>query len=620
MCGILGWLCHPDPARIPAFNTALDLLAHRGPDDRGIWESSEILLGHRRLSILDLSSAGHQPMVEPQSGAVMVFNGEIYNHVELRDKLERHGHTFTSRSDTEVLLHALLQWGDSALDRLNGMWAFALWRPSIRTLLLARDRFGVKPLYYCNGPKGFAFASEPKALLGLFPALRKPNHQALADFLVNNSLYGSGQSFYDGIQVLPPAHFATIGPSDSALQIRRYWDYPGEGEVMAQESPQESVAQFAALFADAVRLRMRSDVSVGVTLSGGLDSTAVLAASRDHSALVPTCFTSVYDAGHQGELSWATLASESVGTKLIPVSASRDGWLSVLRQVAWHMDGPGYSPAVYPLWCLMKRAREEGIPVLLEGQGADEALAGYPQYAVLELLAYMGGRYSGSRNIAGVANRMSSLGKTFTLRWSLAWLAREMWPQLRERRSRRTGFLSLLRDGVEFPQVVAEPETPQADPVRSRLLHEHSKTILPGLLHYGDAVSMAHSIEARNPFLDYRLVEWLFRRPTGIKLHEGETKWVLREYLRNHGQTAIGNRRDKQGYPTPARDWLAADRGREVENMLLNCSGPLREWLDPEKIRRLIESNRRGTLGADHHLYKLLSTQVWLSECIDSKI
>lgn len=614
MCGILGWVGVADPdGNKERFGRALDLLAHRGPDDRGVEVFPGALFGHRRLSIVDLSPTGHQPMVEPSSGSAIVFNGEIYNHLELRAELLALGHQFVGTSDTEVLLHALLAWGDEAVNRLNGMFAFALWRPSERRLLLVRDRFGVKPLYFLCGPDGFAFASEPKALLELFPKHRKPCKPALLDFLANNELYAGGQSFYEGIHVLPPAHLGVLESSGS-LQVKPYWHYPAADDDSL--SAEDAVTQFESLLNDAVRLRLRSDVPVGVTLSGGLDSTAILASADVASGQTMTCFTSVYSAGELGELNWAQLAAGQVGARLVPVEAPQSAWLSVMRDVVWHMDGPGYSPAVYPLWCLMQRARSEGVPVLLEGQGADESLAGYPQYAALELLAYAKGTYDEFRTLSGLRRRMQGMGATFSLPWAIAWMLRETLPSLVNLRRRRVGFQSLLRPGVKVP-AMRQPSRGMGDPVRERLLEDHARTILPGLLHYGDAISMAHSIETRHPFMDYRLVEWLFRLPTRWKIHGAETKWVLREYLRQHNQAAIGNRRDKKGYPTPVGAWLASEQGREVEGLLLNSRGLLSEWCEPRAVKDLIERNRRGEMGAEHHLYKLLSTQMWLDTCIE---
>lgn len=613
MCGILGWLGARPSDDVDRFEVALDTLAHRGPDDSGVWsDGGGVLLGHRRLAIIDLSPAGHQPMQDPASGTVIVFNGEIYNHAELGEELKRLGHCLTGHSDTEVLLHALIEWGVDVLPRLNGMWAFALWLPGRRQLLLARDRFGVKPLYYRRGKAGLAFASEPKALLSLFPEHREIEENTLLDFLGNNLLYARSTSFYHGVDVVPPAHFALYDPNSGSLELTRYWDYPQETE--RQLTADEALEEFSSLFEDAVRLRLRSDVPVGITLSGGLDSTGVLSAAAGEAALAPTCFTSIYSDNVQGERAWAELASRAANATLVPVAAPQDDWLPTLRKISWHMDAPGYSPAVYPLWHLMKRARAEGVPVLLEGQGADEALAGYPQYAVVEMLAYLQGR-SGRRDARGIGGRLSALQKTFSLRWAFAWALRELSPTMLRLHRRRVGFESLMRESVALPGLPENASPRRVDPVGERLLQDHSRDILPGLLHYGDAMSMAHGIETRNPFLDYRLVEWMFRLPPSLRFRNHETKWVLREYLRVHGQERIGNRPDKKGYPTPVGQWMATF-GHELEHLLCDTPTPLHEWCDPQRIRRLIEQNRTGGMSASHHLYKLLSTQLWIQECV----
>jgi asparagine synthase (glutamine-hydrolysing) len=618
MCGILGWLGDQHSLDAGRFDAALDLLAHRGPDDRGVYADAWSRFGHRRLSIVDLSPNGHQPMVDAASNAVLVFNGEIYNHVELRAELAKLGHRFVGHSDTEVLLHALLEWDEAALPRLNGMWAFAFWQPARHRLFLSRDRFGVKPLYFCETRDGLAFASEPKALLALFPKHRAVNERALLDFLAHNTLQTGDESFYPGIRIFPSAHCAHYDPEHRSLRFNRFWRYPERANESLRAD--EAVAQFDALFADAVRLRLRSDVGVGVTLSGGLDSTAVLTAACLSGVSAPVSFTSVYGAGETGELSWAQRASAPLRSTLLAVEAPEDDWLVTLRQIAWHLDGPGYSPAVYPLWHLMRRARTERVPVLLEGQGADEALAGYPQYAVLELLRYIGGRARPEHGrphhpYRGLVDRLRAMRRAHSVRTALAWTVRELSPTVLRWHRQSAGFQSLLRSGVSLPD---RPQAVRAaDPVRQRLLADHASDILPGLLHYGDAISMAHGVEARNPFLDFRLVEWMFTLPAGLRFENGESKWVLREYLRNHKQAEIGNRPDKRGYPTPVGRWLASNRDGEIERLLLGPNSVLSEWCDPAKIKRLIARNRSGAFGAEHSLYKLLSTQLWFEQCIE---
>jgi asparagine synthase (glutamine-hydrolysing) len=285
-------------------------------------------------------------MVSPTSGSAIVFNGEIYNYVELGKELAGMGVAPAGGSDTGVLLAALDHFGPpAALARLNGMFAFGLWQPRQRRLLIARDRFGVKPLYYRLDTDGIAFASEPKALLSLSPQNRSLDRGNLMQFLAHNELLAGGNSFYEGIQLLPPGHFALYDTATRQLRLERYWDYPAAADTAPARSAAEACAEFDALFEDAVRIRLRSDVPVGITLSGGLDSTAVLVAASRHASNPMRCFTSIYgsDSGTagDGELSWARIASGAVGAPLKPVPAPRGDWLRVMQQVVWHMDSPG---------------------------------------------------------------------------------------------------------------------------------------------------------------------------------------------------------------------------------------------------------------------------------------
>ena len=617
MCGILGW-AGPEapPFSSEKFEFALTLLQHRGPDDHGIWSSNGVVLGHRRLSIIDLTQAGHQPMKSVSGRTQIVFNGEIYNYIELRDELRGAGIDYRGCSDTSVLLEAVEAWGTSALSRLNGMWSFATWNESRRELFLCRDRFGVKPLYYRMGPEGIAFASEPKALLALFPENRRMCREAMINFLAYNQLFVGRESFYEGIYVLPPAHYARYSCATNSIEIKRFWDYPSDTNHSI--TGDQAIAEFRELFDNGVRIRLRSDVPVGITLSGGLDSSAILASAAAQAPVAPRCFTSTYADSGMGELDWAKTAAEAAGAPLTEAPAIQRDWLKVLNDVVWFMDSPGYSPAVYPLWCLMRTARAAGVPVLLEGQGADEALGGYPQYSILELLQYLQGSVE-PRSARGILSRLSGMRGTFSALWAIAWLARELSPTMLRWHRSRVGFQSLLRRGVMLPSSEKQPLPPNTDPVRHRLMADHARDILPGLLHYGDAISMAHSVEARDPFLDYRLVEWIFRLPTAFKLHNGQTKWVLREFLRANSMKAIGNRRDKKGYPTPTGEWLASEQGRELEMRLVEKASPLHEWIEPRKLNKLFHLHRHGALAAEHHLYKLISAQMWIDRCIDMR-
>jgi asparagine synthase (glutamine-hydrolysing) len=617
MCGILAIVggAHATLDRIR--DEALDSIAHRGPDDRGTWQADEVWLGSRRLAIIDLSPGGHQPHVDPTTGVAITFNGEIYNYLELRDELTALGHDFRTKSDTEVLLHAYLQWGADLLPHLNGMWAFVLWDPRSRRAFFARDRLGVKPFYYSARSGRLIAASEPKALLVIEPGLRRVDERALYGFLAEGHLYTGQSSFYDGISVLPPGHYGTFAAGDSSAAIRRYWAPP---ERERRPIPYEDALKtFGDLLRDSVRLRMRSDVPVGFTLSGGLDSSSVLEAAAAVSADGKLhAFTSTFDTlpGNpvRDERRWARLVADKFDVDLQQVPADLSDWIGVLTRIVWHMDGPGYSPAVFPLWKIMERARSCRIPVLLEGQGADELLGGYTQYAALALWETLS-----KGRLGTLARDYGSFAKTFSVRMLTLWLIRERASFAVDAYRRRVGSLGSM--DAEFSRRFQVDRRSARLPrsVNGRLRVDLTRDILPGLLQYGDAISMAHSIESRLPFLDYRLVEFVSSLPGDFKVGHGDTKRILRDHLRHVGLNAIADRRDKQGYPTPTNTWLTANGGAVLRSQLLTPDAEIHAYCRPDRMERLIDHHVSGRKGAGNHLYRLLTTQLWLQTCIGQR-
>jgi asparagine synthase (glutamine-hydrolysing) len=611
MCGIVAVIGTSDSGEDRRRDDALDLIAHRGPDDRGVWHDANAWLGSRRLAIIDLSPGGHQPHVDPLTGVAITFNGEIYNYLEIRDELAALGHVFRTRSDTEVLLRAYLHWGSDLLAHLNGMWAFVLWDPRVRQAFFARDRLGVKPFYYSARSGRFSVASEAKALLVLDPDLRQVDEGSLYRFLAEGRLYTGQRSFYAGIDVLPPGHCGTFTPGESSAAIHRYWAPPRAAEQPLAYG--DAVRALGDLLHDSVRLRMRSDVPVGFTLSGGLDSSAVLqaAASTVAGDGKLQAFTSTYETGGArpivDERRWARLVAGSYDVDLQEVPADVGDWVSVLKKVVWHMDGPGYSPAVFPLWKIMERARSRAIPVLLEGQGADELLGGYTQYAALAIWESLSrGR------LAAAARDYSSFARTFSLRMLTLYLVREKASFAVDAYRRRVGSLGTM--DPEFSRRFKGTAAPEPSPgtVNSRLRLDLTQEILPGLLHYGDAISMAHSIESRLPFLDYRLVEFASSLPADFKVGRGDTKRILRDHLRSVGLPAIADRRDKLGYPTPADSWLSADGGALLRSELLSPGAEIHAYCRPDRLEQLIGRYVSGRKEAGNHLYRLLTTQLWL--------
>lgn len=614
MCGIAGIVTRNARHHVAALSSALNTIAHRGPDDSGVHASARAALGHRRLSIIDLSAAGHQPMASHDGSHVIVFNGEIYNYVELKAELEGEGFHFTGSSDTEVLLAAIMRWGTGAFTRLNGMWALAVWNEQTGKLLVCRDRFGKKPFYFAHVSDRFVFASEPKAIIAMMPELRRANDAMLRRFLAEGQLACGSESFYRDIRALPGGCFAEYDVASGQLRQSRYWDYPAADADGARVGEAEFMEAFESTFMDAVKIRLRSDVPVGISLSGGLDSTAVLAAACDLGEARPQCITSTYGASGEGELNWAKIAAAPFGIEPITAEAPASGAMDIFRRVAWHMDSPTYSPAVYPLWCLMQAVRARGIKVMLEGQGADELLGGYTHHAA----AYLADRLRRLQGLPGLVHDARKISVTHGVQGTMLWTLRTLLPWTVGTYRKTRGAASVLREPYEW----GEDQTPGCDPrydALTRILHrDHAHAVLPALLHYGDAVSMAHGVESRQPFLDYRLVELVMPWTGERKLRGGESKWPIRAFLRDHRSSAIADRTDKKGYVTPLGQWMSANDGRLLKDVLLAKDTMIHEWADPNRIRRLVDMFLSGAAAVENHLFRLVSAELWLQECIAS--
>jgi asparagine synthase (glutamine-hydrolysing) len=612
MCGIVGAFGDIANIRPQVFSQALVSLAHRGPDASAEWRGGSGILGHCRLSVIDLSEAGTQPMVDPETGLLIVFNGEIYNYLELRAELEAEGHRFRTASDTEVLLKGYIEWGAGVLARCNGMWAFAIWDPSTQRAFLARDRFGVKPLYYAVGARRLLFASEPKALHVLDASLTEPDSRALVELVVNSRMHAGARTFFRSISAVPAAHFAIYEADPNRLIVRRYWDYPIANE-QGDSSAENSSAHFGEIFEDAVRLRLRSDVPLGLTLSGGLDSSAVLAATVAVSGSPLRCYTSTFSESLRGEEKWAKIAGGLGGTIAEPVETPLENWLSTLTKIVRHMDAPGYSPAVLPLWSIMARARRDGVPVLLEGQGADELLAGYVQYAAEGVIAQLrAGKFHDA--LLGV----QQMSGTFTLGWTASWLARCLLPKAVAKITRDRRLLIFHPEIVRDWRAQVEDPTLSSvgadyDPVRAALWRDHAVNVLPALLHYGDAISMAHGIESRLPFMDYRLVEWVFRARPPL-MEQGRTKSLVRDYLCTRGFDAIARRADKLGYPVPVLEWYRKVGKSLLADVLAEPGAQIWEIMRRPQVKALMTSAERGSTRGVFHIYKIVTTDMWLRQ------
>ncbi|HWC01977.1 MAG TPA: asparagine synthase (glutamine-hydrolyzing) [Methylomirabilota bacterium] len=640
MCGIAGLFRRhgrdrSDAERLCAMTESL---VHRGPDDHGylVLDSrdgrfslgseapagaeGDVLLGARRLSILDLSSAGRQPLTNETRDIFLTFNGEIYNYVELRAELRGRGHHFASRSDAEVVVHAYEEWGPECVRRFNGMWAFALWDQPRRRLLCSRDRFGAKPFYYRLNGGLFVFGSEIKAILAALHERPSPHWPTILAYLTAGAVCHTVDTFFDGIERLPAAHNLLV--SRDRVELVRYWDYQDQSHAYDYRRP---AATFAGLFDDAVRLRLRADVPVGLTLSGGVDSASVTAVARRHLPGAPLkAFTAEFPGKPYDERRYAELVARRFDAELYTVAYQPISLVEDLRRVIWYMDYPTPHSQILARWRLMSLAAQH-VKVVLEGQGSDEMLAGYPfryfnHHAAHEL------RMLGHRGFVRRCGRLIAAGTRMSYRLggeAIALAASRVLPAV----NRLRGSIRLREDVISRelrglipgpPGPSAGPQGPFADGVAKALHADHARDMLPQLLKLGDAISMAHSVEARMPFLDYRLVEFAFRLPVQEKFDGVTTKIILRRALGDALPPEIVGRTDKIGFMTPIEEWLAGALDREIRPLLLSPEARRRGVFEPATLARALDRLPRGGRSLALLIYRWLAVEVWFRLFIDA--
>jgi asparagine synthase (glutamine-hydrolysing) len=606
VCGILGVLSsgsRPDPGIL---SLSLKLLAHRGPDGEGIWERPGAkppftVLGHRRLAIIDLSDAAAQPMSSDDGELWITYNGEIYNYIELMMELEAKGYRFRSHSDTEVILKAYEEWGEACLARFNGMFAFAIWDQRKRELFAARDRFGEKPLHYVWDPRRgfFAFASEIKALLALPEVEHSLDDRALYRFVAFQELAGSEHTLWRSIRRLPHAHWLRLSWRDERfdLRVNRYWNI--DLERTEDLNMKEAAQRFAELFADSVRLRLRADVPVGSSLSGGLDSSAVvcqihaLGAAGGQKTFSARMEERALDEGQH----IATVLART-GVEGHEIWPSAEGLRESFPKLCYHLEEPFLSTSQFAQYLVMRLAAENGVTVLLDGQGADEVLAGYKPYFLTRYtemadewrMLALWREWRGFRDRRGDAFPLSSKA-----------LASRLLPGVysyvstnRERTSSSRCLGASMRDWWNdewLTQFADEEPVESPRSTRDRLTRKLYDDTMGGelqeLLRYGDRNSMAWSREVRQPFLDHRIAELLFALPPEYKLFRGETKVIMRRALKHLLPKGILMRQDKLGYQAPLASWV---------------EGPLSEWAEEQfkqagtELSGRIASNVMGRL------------------------
>jgi len=625
MCGIAGIF---DPnRRLPALREALqvmnDLQRHRGPDGDGVWTHDRHMVGfaHRRLSIIDVGPAGAQPMTEGH-GNWITFNGEIYNYIELRRELGEEN--FRTHSDTEVLLLAWRRWGTDMLQRLRGMFAFALWDEARQQLFCARDRVGIKPFYYVESDGAFFFASEIKALLPFVPEI-ETDPQGLSDYLTFQFCLG-GKTLFRHVRELPAGHFLLI--EQGRTRLARYWEV--HYDLDFDHTEQYFASRLRGLFHDSIDMHLRADVPVGAYVSGGIDSSisASLAANRVGSGFMG--FTGKFGEGVEyDESRYARDLARERGFQLHEIEITSRDFAESIRKVIFHLDYPVAGPGSFPQY-MVSRLASQHMKVVLGGQGGDEIFGGYTRYLIAYfeqcIKAAIDGTMQNGNFIVTYESIIPNLGALRQYKPLLQEFWREgLFDDLDKRYFRLVDRAPTLGDEVRWDELDdgyspydAFRQVFAADNVRKesyfdRMTHFDFKTLLPALLQVEDRMSMAHGLESRVPFIDHPLVEFAATMPSNIKFKDGTMKHILRETMGDELPASIRGRKDKMGFPVPLQEWVCGPLRDFVLDVFTSSSAKSRQYIDNDVVATKLDQEPKF----GRKIWGLLCLELWQQEFHD---
>lgn len=628
MCGISGIL-QLEPERTvnrAAVFAMMAALKHRGPDGEGSYFAGPVGLGHTRLAIIDLDT-GQQPMTNEDESLWIVFNGEIYNYLELRRDLARH-HAFRTHSDTEVILHLYEELGERCLERLNGMFSFAIWDRRQGRLFAARDRLGIKPFYWHLDADQFSFASEPKALVAAGLVDPQPDLESLQEYITFQYCLGE-RTLFKGIHRLEPGHYLTIKPGrDREPSIVRYWDV--SHEIDTHHTEEYFSDQLLVLLQDAIRLQLRSDVPVGAHLSGGMDSSTVVSLAAQLYGNGFHTFTGAFREGTQyDETRYARAVADTIGSTHHEVWPSAQDFAEVMPWLVYMMDEPAAGPGVFPQF-FVSRLAKENVKVVLGGQGGDEIFGGYARYLVAYLEQVLKGVIYGTQEEGKYVVTWDNILPNLPLLQQYQPMLQNFWQDglfadMDQRYFRlvsriedaRSLFNPEIWNGASQERAFSEFKTVFNNPATKsyfdKMTHFDIKTLLPALLHVEDRTSMSVSLESRVPLLDHRIVDLVTRMPPTIRFKGGDTKRVFREAVRHLLPEVVYQRRDKMGFPVPLNEWYQGPLREFLGDILLGPRARQRGIYRLEQVENLITSERKF----GRQLWGLLSLELWYRAFID---
>lgn len=615
MCGLAGIVnLNKKLVERKKIEQMIEIAKHRGPDDKGFLINQNVGLGHCRLSIIDLSEAGHQPMSNEDGTIWIVYNGEIYNYLELREELKKNGHQFKSNTDTEVVLYAYEEWGERCLNKFNGMWAFAIWDSKNQRLFCARDRFGIKPFYYYyDKNNSFVFSSEIKQLLTLQNIHPTPNDNVIYNYLTFGFENYSEETSFQNIKQLLGGHSLTIDlVSESPTPIIKKWYLFFEQNLAYSKSRRQDAdyyRYFYDLLEDSIKIRLRSDVPVGSCLSGGLDSSSIVCIAnkvlRSYGSYHQEAFTSSFVQRDLDEREYAEEIIRKTGCIKNFVFPNHETLSRDLEDLIWHQEEPFGSLSIFSQWCVMRAAKEKNIKVLLDGQGGDELFLGYERYYVYfleSLLKQLRFKNFLREFILISKNSKLSIGQLikYFIYFSL--------PIVRSRRSMQRSASVLNKDFLRVQREIGLRNFFTFKNLPELQKKEILCLQLPHLLRYEDRNSMAFSVEARLPFLDYRIVEFVYRLSSDYKIKNGWTKYILRQSMAGILPDKIMWRKRKIGFEVPQDYWLKAIKPRIKERF----SGNIRsgQYIRRKEFLRQLEDN---TISPKL-LWKIYNLELWMNK------
>ena len=626
MCGFVGILTRPDrPVDADMLGAMAHTIRHRGPDGEGQQVDDRVGLHHKRLAIIDLAT-GQQPMT---SGPfTIVFNGEIYNYVELREDLRRRGHEFRTQSDTEVILRLYAEHGEGCVKLLNGMFAFLLYDRDRGVVLAARDHFGIKPLYYAEIAGQLCYASEIKALMRHPEAVRAPNTQALHDYLTFQFVLGDA-SLFRGVRKVMPGHYQVVDLATLEIRTEKYWEPTFRLDPYHTE--EYFVEEVRRLLNDAVRLQMRSDVPVGCYLSGGMDSSLVTLLAAPHVGGKLHTFSGAFKEGPEfNELDYAREVARTCGAEGHEIFPTEQEFCDLLPKLVYHMDEPVAGPGLFPQYIVSRMAQKQ-VKVCLGGQGGDEIFGGYTRYLVAYFeQALKGAIFETNEEQEHIVSLRSIVPNLAALKQYVPMLKQfwndELFSPMDRRYfrliDRSGGALGLLSDDFRsgyhpeaqfgrFQHVFNHPETSS---YYNKMTHFDMVTTLPALLQVEDRVSMAVSLESRVPLLDYRLADLVASMPPAMKFRGGEMKYILKKAVHHTLPSRILERKDKMGFPVPLHLW-ARGRARDFfHDILLSQRCRERGIYDPQEVQQLL--GNEAAFG--RRLWGLLNLELWHRQFMDA--